>query len=222
MREMFEKKLEKINASLIEMGALVEKSIVDANKALLTRDASLALEIVKNEAEVNDLEKDIESRCMKLLLQQQPVARDLRVISATLKIITDLERIGDQSADIANIIIKLNKLDKLVHIENLEYIPKMASEASKMVTKSIDSYVNKDLELANKVISDDELIDSLFKEVKKKIKKIIKDELDDGEEIINLLMIAKYLERIADHATNIAEWVIFAITGIHKERNVFK
>ncbi len=221
MRNKFEEKLLDLNNLLISMGGMVEKSINNAHKALITSDIELAHEIIIAEEDVNQIEKDIESLCMKLLLQQQPVAKDLRLISATLKMITDMERIGDQSADIANIIIDLNQLGELKYIETLTNIPKMANEVSQMVVKSVNSYIARSVDMAYEVIASDKIINDLFKKAKIKLMKIIREENTDGEEVIGLLMIAKYLERIGDHSKNIAEWVIYSITGQHKKHNLF-
>ncbi len=221
MRSRFEKKLNLLNDSLIQMGALIEKAIHDSIKALTTSDMELAQETIELDEEINQMEKDIESLCMKLLLQQQPVAKDLRLISSALKIITDMERIGDQSADIAKRTIELYKLSDLKYIKDISIIPKMGEKTRKMVTMSIDSFVKRDVDLAEKVIATDVEVNQLFKEAKLKLIDIIRKDGNDGEEALELLMVAKYFERIGDHATNIAEWVIFSITGIHNRKKVF-
>ena len=167
--------------------------------------------------EIDQLEKDIERLCLKLLLQQQPVARDLRQISAALKMITDMERIGDQASDIAEIIIS----EKKAEAADIPVIVKMSEAAAKMVRDSVNAYVEKDLELSRAVIDYDDIVDEMFEENKKQlIDYISKNGGEGGREAIDLIMVAKYLERIADHATNIAEWVEFSITGIHKESKV--
>ncbi len=221
MRNRFEEKLSILNDTLIEMGALIEKAIKDSILALRECDLNLAKKTIALDEEINQIEKEIESQCMKLLLQQQPVARDLRLISAALKIITDMERIGDQSADIAKRTIELKNIAELKYIKNLSIIPKMGEITADMVTKSIDSFVKRDISLAENVIETDIQVNRLFKEAKQKIIDIIHEDKNDGEEAVELLMVAKYFERIGDHATNIAEWVIFSITGAHRDVSVF-
>jgi phosphate transport system protein len=162
---------------------------------------------------VDQKEKDIESLCLRLLLQQQPVARDLRQISAALKMITDMERIGDQAADISEIVIYLAGTP---YITELEYLPQMADTAIRMVRGSIDAYVKKDLALAKEIIDMDDIIDNLFVVVKNELIGLIHDKVENGEQAMDLLMVSKYFERIGDHAQNIAEWVEFSITGKHK------
>ena len=157
--------------------------------------------------------RDIEGRCMKLLLHQQPVAKDLRLISAALKMITDMERIGDQAEDIAEIVTFLNGRT----MEGVELIEEMARETIGMVTASVDAFVKKDVELAQKVIEQDDIVDDYFSRVKCGIITLIAENHADGEFALDLLMISKYFERIGDHATNIAEWVIYSVTGTHKE-----
>ena len=162
---------------------------------------------------MQQMERDIEGRCMKLLLHQQPVARDLRLISAALKMITDMERIGDQAEDIAEIVTFLNGRT----MEGMELIEEMARETIEMVTASVDAFVKKDVALAKKVIDQDDVVDDYFSRVKCGIISLITENHADGEFALDLLMIAKYFERIGDHATNIAEWVIYSVTGTHKE-----
>lgn len=176
-----------------------------------------AKSVQEADEEIDQLEKDIERLCLKLLLQQQPVARDLRQISAALKMITDMERIGDQASDIAEIIIS----EKKAEAADIPVIVKMSEAAAKMVRDSVNAYVEKDLELSRAVIEYDDVVDEMFEENKKQlIDYISKNGGEGGKEAIDLIMVAKYLERIADHATNIAEWVEFSITGIHKESKV--
>lgn len=212
MRSRFDEQLNTLNTEMIEMGALCEESIALASKALTTGDVSLAERVSALSADIDQKERDIESRCMKLLLQQQPVARDLRQISAALKMITDMERIGDQAEDIAEIITYLEgkTAEETVHIRD------MAAETISMVTDSVDAYVKKDTELAKTVIGHDDKVDQYFDKVKSSLIKMIADNPENGEYALDLLMIAKYFERIGDHATNIAEWVIFSVTGQHK------
>lgn len=213
MRDRFNRELEILNNELIEMGSAVEKAIQDAIIALREKDMILAQKIADNDDEIDNMEKDIESRCLKLLVQQQPVAGNLRLISAIFKMITDLERIGDQVQDISEIILRIgnNRL-----IKELTHIPQMAEATMKMVNKSIDAFVSKDLELAEEVIEYDDIVDNLFATIKDELISLIRMDASNGEQAIDLLMIAKYLERIGDHAENIAEWVVFSITGMHK------
>lgn len=217
MRNRFDQELETLNTELIEMGTLIENAINQSIKALIERDMELARLIASRDGEVNEKEKAIEARCLKLLLQQQPVAMDLRLISVALKMITDMERMGDQARDIALITLELANQDyqhKLVHI------PQMASSAAAMVRKAIDAFIHRDLQLAQVVIASDDAVDELFRIVKEDLVELIRTNKVDGEYAVDLMMIAKYLERIGDHATNIAEWVIFSITGQHKTNTV--
>jgi len=213
MRNRFDEQLYELNREIIEMGAMCEEAIAAAAKALSAGDMELAGKVRMNGASIDQMERDIEARCMRLLLHQQPVARDLRLISAALKMITDMERIGDQAEDIAEIIAFLGgrTTSDIAHIEE------MARETIKMVTESVDAFVKKDVALAEQVIAHDDVVDTLFSEVKCAIIKLIAETPDDGEFALDLLMIAKYFERIGDHATNIAEWVIYSVTGKHKE-----
>ena len=213
MRSRFDEQLFELNREIIEMGAMCEEAIASAAKALTTGDMKLAEKVKANSSAIDQKEHDIEMRCMKLLLHQQPVARDLRQISAALKMITDMERIGDQAEDIAEIVTFLEGHT----MEGMELIEEMAREAIKMVTDSVDAFVKKDVELARKVIDQDDVVDNYFSGVKSGIISLIAENSADGEFALDLLMIAKYLERIGDHATNIAEWVIYSVTGAHKE-----
>lgn len=211
MRNKFDIQLEMLNNSLISMGALCENAIACAVKALVNNDNSLAKHAIEVDKEIDQKEKDIESLCLKLLLQQQPVARDLRAISSALKMITDMERIGDQAADIAEIVT----FTDLSESRNKVHITDMAQAVIKMVTESIDAFVKKDLKLAEDVIEYDDVVDDLFNKAKKDTVTFIASEASQGEQAVDIIMIAKYLERIGDHATNIAEWVVFSITGNH-------
>lgn len=213
MRNKFDKELENLNLELIKMGGLIESAIELSAKALINQDLSLVKKVNELEIEIDDMEKTIESHCLKLLLQQQPVASDLRIISTALKMITDMERIGDNAEDIAEIGRFL--VDEK-YIKDLVHIPQMAEATINMVTKSIDAFVNKDLILAEEVCAADDIVDNLFQVVKKELIEKIQENTENGEQAIDLLMIAKYFERIGDHAENIAEWVIFSITGEHK------
>ena len=213
MRNRFDEQLFELNREIIEMGAMCEEAIASAAKALSTGDMALAAKVCENSSAIDQMERDIEGRCMKLLLHQQPVARDLRLISAALKMITDMERIGDQAEDIAEIVTFLNGHT----MEGMELIEEMARETIEMVTASVDAFVKKDVELAQKVIDQDDIVDDYFSRVKCGIITLITENHADGEFALDLLMISKYFERIGDHATNIAEWVIYSVTGTHKE-----
>ena len=213
MRNRFDQQLYELNREIIEMGAMCEEAIASAVKALTTGDMALAANVCNNSSAIDQMERDIEGRCMKLLLHQQPVARDLRLISAALKMITDMERIGDQAEDIAEIVTFLNGHT----MEGMELIAEMARETIEMVTASVDAFVKKDVELAKKVINKDDIVDNYFSRVKCGIITLIAENPADGEFALDLLMISKYFERIGDHATNIAEWVIYSVTGTHKE-----
>lgn len=212
MRNKFDSQLEKLNLELITMGALCEDAISASVKGFLDDDDALCQKAVETEDEINRKERDIESICMKLLLEQQPVARDLRVISSALKMISDMERIGDQAYDIAEIakFIKNSNVKSKIHIKD------MAAAATKMVTDSVDSFVKNDVELARAVMAYDDKVDNLFNCVKDELVQLITEDKANGEFCIDLLMIAKYLERIGDHAVNIAEWVEYSITGTHR------
>lgn len=212
MRKTFDQQLQLLNTMLIEMGAQIETAIEQSIQALTTQDVAIAKKAIAFDSEVNQKEKDIEALCLKLLLQQQPVARDLRLISSALKMITDMERIGDQAADIAEISIFLSKQS---YIKKLEHIPLMAEAAAKMVTESIKAFVEKDLSLAESVIDYDDVVDDYFVVIKNDLIDMIALDSKNGGQAIDLIMIAKYLERIGDHAVNIAEWVVFSITGKH-------
>jgi len=213
MREKFSEQLTLLNNSLIEMGCFIEHAITMAIKALIEQNTAIAEQVIAYDDEIDAKEKDIESLCIKLLLQQQPVAKDLRLISAALKMITDMERIGDQSADISEIAILL--ADKQ-YIKKLEHIPKMAGATKLMVRNAVDAFVKKDLELAYQVIQADDEVDDLFDLIKKELIALILKDPQNGEQAIDLMMIAKYFERIGDHAVNIAEWVVFSLTGKNK------
>lgn len=213
MRNRFDQQLEVLHLELIKMGSLCEDAISAAAKALFKENKEMAEKCFATEVEIDQKERDIESLCMKLLLQQQPVARDLRQISSALKMISDMERIGDQAADIAEITLFIQDNDARSKI----HIQEMASAASQMVTDSIESYVKHDLQLAYAVMEADDEVDRLFDEVKKELISLLGENADNGEVCIDLLMIAKYLERIGDHAVNIAEWVEYSITGTRRE-----
>ncbi len=213
MRNRFDEQLNLLNKELLTMGALIEQAIKDATRALLQQDVQAANEAIASDKAVDQKERDIETLCFKLLLQQQPVARDLRLISAAMKMITDMERIGDQAADIAGLVIYIANEP---YVKALTHLPKMADAAIAMVSGSLDAYVSKDLSLARRVIDMDDVIDDLFDVIKNELIGLIREDAANGSQAIDLLMIAKYFERIGDHAQNIAEWVEYAITGMHK------
>ena len=211
MRNKFEEQLEQLNVELIKTGALCEDAISTAAKALLENDLKLAKQVKPIELEIDQKEREIETLCMRLLLQQQPVAGDLRQISSALKMITDLERIGDQTSDIAELVPYLQKGDlsfSKVHIKE------MAEATIKMVTDAIDSFVRQDLALARGVMEYDKVVDGLFNKVKAELIQLIGENRESGEFCIDLLMVAKYFERIGDHAVNVAEWVQYSLTGV--------
>ena len=213
MRERFEQQLQLLNQALTKMGSLCEQIITLAAQALTDWDENLAKKVAEVDSEIDKMERSIEGTCLRLLLQQQPVATDLRVISAALKMITDMERICDQAEDIAEIITFLKGRAAAESVQ----IREMARETITMVTGSVDAYVRQDLELAQAVLNHDDIVDAYFDRVKKNLIDMIAKNPEDGEFALDLLMIAKYFERIGDHATNIAEWVVFSLTGVHKD-----
>lgn len=216
MRSRFDEQLALLNKEMIEMGALCEEVIALASRALTEADPELAKKVGPLDAEIDQKERNIESLCLKLLLQQQPVARDLRQISAALKMITDMERIGDQAADIAEIIpffLSHNTFDCTL-------VCRMAQQASSMVTQSVDAFVRRDVDLARSIAKQDDLVDEDFSNVKQALIAAIAREPGQGEVALDLLMIAKYFERIGDHAVNLSEWVEFSVTGMHKHDGV--
>lgn len=217
MRTQFDAQLKELNLDMLKMAGEVENIINMSTSALMDGDKNLAKEAVLYDYQINDLERQIERRCLKLLLQQQPVASDLRRISSALKMITDMERIGDQAADIAELSLRLEQGHEE---EKLTHIVKMAGDTTRMVTEAINAYVSGDTALAQKVIDDDDGVDELFNLVKDDLIEMISQNREVGEQAIDLLMIAKYFERIGDHAVNIAEWVVFSITGVHKNSKI--
>jgi len=217
MREKFEKQLMLLNNSLIEMGVAVEDAIAKADKALVGQDTELARRVIASDDEIDGKEREIEGLCLKIILHQQPVAKDLRLISSASKIVTDLERIGDHASDISELVLHLADTP---YIQNLAHISQMAETTMKMVVNSVDAFVKKDEELAKKVIACDDRVDELFVTVKGDLLDLIQQSKKNGDQAIDLIMVAKYYERIGDHATNIAEWVIFSLTGIHKNKRI--
>ena len=212
MRDKFQQQLQQLNEDLIEMGALCKEAVADAMTALLHSDKQARQKAFLTEYEIDNKEREIENLCMKLLLQQQPVARDLRNISAALKMISDMERIGDQASDIADITKFLENSELTQHV----HIQQMAESAMSMLTESIDAFVRKDLLLARKVMKEDNTVDDLFNQIKLEVIQEIAQNPDEGELCVDMMMIAKYFERIADHVVNIAEWVEYSVTGEHK------
>ena len=212
MRSKFDAQLKELGEKLTLMGAMCEEAIANSAKALLTGDSELAKKLAPLDLEIDRYERDIEALCLRLLRQQQPVARDLRQISAALKMITDMERIGDQAEEIAALVRFLGGHGA----GNDALICEMARRAVNMVTESVDAYVKYDIMLAERVIAEDDEVDARFIQVKAELIDAIAKNPSNGELDLDLLMIAKYFERIADHAVNIAEWVIFAVTGVHK------
>lgn len=209
MRLQFDEQLDLLNRELITMGALCENAIALSAKALVEGTPALAGDVCDLSAQIDNKEREIESMCLKLLLQRQPVAKDLRVVSSALKMVTDMARIGDQSADIAEII----RLANIRATEDMQIIQDMSTAVIKMVTDSIDAFVKKDGQMARAVIDYDDVVDDFFNQVKKILVDLFSQPEADGEYAIDLLMIAKYFERIGDHAVNVAKWVLFSLTG---------
>lgn len=208
MRSKFDEQLKMLNQEMMHLGTMIEDSIQKAIEALITQNVELAKKIMDSDTEVDREQKKIENICFNLLMQQQPVAKDLRVISAAMKMVTDMERIGDHAADISEITIMM--ADQ-TYAQNLDDIKKMASETVLMLIRSIEAYVEKDMKKAEDVIKHDDVVDELFDKNKADIIDLIRHDPEAGEQAADLLMVAKYFERIGDHATNIAEWVIFAL-----------
>lgn len=208
MRDKYQEDLEKLNANILKMGKMIEIAIESTVIALMGRDVQAASTFSENDEAIDNMEREIEALCMKLLLQQQPVATDLRVITAALKMVTDMERIGDHAADIAELVLqipdcKYNKMDTITEI---------STQIIKMIHDSVNSFIQRNYDKAQIVIAQDDIVDNLYHEIKSDLIQKIK-KTDDGEQILDYLLIARYFERIGDHATNIAKWVVFAITG---------
>lgn len=210
MRDRYNNELKKLHSEMIEMGTMIEQSIEIAITALVSQDEELARKVIDSDEAIDRKEKDIENLCLKLILTQQPVAGDMRRISAALKMITDMERIGDHAADISELTLCMAGKP---YVKKLEHIQKMAKETMLMLVSSIEAYVNSDEKKAKCVIDHDDVVDELFVTVKSELIKIIHEDAANGEQACDLLMVAKYLERIGDHATNISEWVLFSING---------
>lgn len=208
MRSKFDEQLLELNKEMIEMGNKIVQSIKNAIEALIARDEKMARAIMEGDVEIDHLQKKIEGICFNLLIQQQPVAKDLRNVTAAMKMVTDMERIGDHAADISEMTILMGQGSQ---IDKFEHISKMATETMIMLNHSIEAYVEKDVIKAKEVIEHDDVVDDLFLEAKEEVIKLILNNPGEGEEATDILMIAKYFERIGDHATNIAEWVIFSL-----------
>ena len=217
MRIRLDEQLAQLGASLLEMSAMVKKAISNATQALLDQDVDEAKRIMVADDEIDLMEKEIERLCLQVILQQQPVARDLRFVSAILKIMTDLERIGDHASDISEF---TQYLAGKPYIKKMDHIPVMADLTMAMVTESIEAFVNKDLKLARKVISKDDDVDELFMLIKNELIELINEDASNGDQALDLMMVTKYYERIGDHATNIAEWAVFSLTGKHKNSQI--
>lgn len=213
MRENFISELEVLNNELIEMGAMIESSILKAVEALMKKDVKFANEAIAFDEQIDNKEKSIERHCLSLLLQQQPVASDLRLVSAAIKMITDMERIGDHAADISEITLLIYDSDYTSHMSK---IPEISKATIKMVNDSIDAFVTRNKELAKSVQAYDDVVDDLFVSIKAELTALIQSNSEDSEQAVDMIMIAKYFERIGDHAVNIAEWVEFSQTGIYK------
>ncbi len=213
MRNQFDRQLSQLNTELVTMGALCEEAITNAVKYLTDNDENNKIMCLDSDRQIDKKERDIETLCLKLILQQQPVAKDLRIVSAALKMISDMERIGDQASDIVEIAPYIDKKGTLGET----HIREMAEAAIQMVSESVESFVKMDLETAYLVIEHDNVVDGLFDKVKQELIKSIETGHSDAKALLDLLMIAKYFERIGDHAENIAEWVIFFLTGEHRK-----
>ena len=213
MRSRYDEELKNLHGALIDMGAMIESAISGAITALENRDIQKAKDIIAYDEEIDAQERLIEEMCMKLLLRQQPVARDLRMISTALKLITDMERIGDHAADISELAIMLRDLPQM----NSNSLREMAVQTSTMLMSSVEAYVEQDEEKARAVIRQDDVVDDLFVTVKSEMIEAIRQNSDFSEAAADLLMAAKYFERIGDHATNIAEWTVYAFTGRHED-----
>lgn len=214
IRKNFEEELSSLKTQLVEMCRLTEQMIADAITALVTRDRELGKSISQIDKRVDEYEMDIEKKCMRIMLRQQPVAKDFRSVSTALKMITDIERFGDQASDIGELVYSM---PGETYIKELTHIPAMGNLAVKMVRDSVSSFINNDLELANEVVRADDKMDELFDEVKQELIAYIKKDGNNGEQAITLMMIGKYLERIGDHAVNVAEWTQYNETGVHQK-----
>lgn len=214
MRKKFDEQLDDLSQEMIYMGNLIEQAIENAVDALIHKNVEKAENIINSDDKIDNQERKIENLCLHLLLQQQPVAKDLRLISSTLKMITDMERIGDHATDIAELTIEMANQP---YIKKLEHIEQMAKEIILMLINCLKAYVTRDVLTAENVIKHDDKVDKLFYMVKKDLIQMIHENYEYGEQASDLLLIAKYFERIGDHTTNIAEWIIFSVTGKHEK-----
>lgn len=214
VRKLFEEELSGLKTELVEMCRLTEQMINNAITALVNRDRELGKSVGLADKRVDEYEMDIEKRCMRILLRQQPVAKDFREVSTALKMITDIERFGDQASDIGDLVYTMPGER---YIKKLEHITAMGNLAEKMVRESVDSFINNNEALANEVIALDDKMDDLFLTVKKELIELIKKDGANGDQAIELMMVAKYLERIGDHAVNVAEWTKYNETGVHEK-----
>ena len=206
----FDYELQLLKDNLAEMGHLIENAIDKCMHAFKTQDETLAKEVIAGDRNINDIEKSIEARCLSLILKQQPVARDLRIVTTALKVVTDMERIGDQAADIAELILR-EKRDEIYNLT--EHIPEMAKETKKMVRDAVDAFINTDTDKAQEIKLRDDVVDDLFDKVKNEVVAILRKSSEQVDQCVDILMIAKYFERIGDHAVNICEWTEFNVTG---------
>ena len=213
LRISFEQELENLNDALTDMGTKVERVIERTFEAFRNNDREALQKIIRGDGEVDRMEEGIESQCLSLMLRQQPVARDLRHISMALKVVTDLERIGDHAVDIAELALRLDQKDAEAMVG---YLPEMVENVKTMLRESIEAFVKKDVELAHSMESRDDIIDGLFNRVKQEVARMLKEDATESDKVVDLLMIAKYLERIGDHAVNVCEWTEFFDTGLVK------
>lgn len=216
IRTVFDDELSLLNTELIKMGALCERAVRSALNVYFLNKKDDAATADKLEKEIDSKERDIEDLCMKLIIRQQPVAGDLRLISSAIKMISDMERIGDQAQDIADIAVNINSEEVSSHI----HIKNMSETALRMVSKSVDAFVKKDVAIAEEVIKTDDIVDEGFDKIKEELIAAVREDNKKSEEYIDILMIAKYIERIGDHAVNIAEWVEYSVTGTHRKGDI--
>lgn len=215
MRQSFDQELETLRQDLLRMGRLVSESIRDAVQSLARQDVELARRVIEGDDAVDKMEMDIEDKCMVLIARQQPLARDLRIIGTGLKITTDLERIGDHAYDIANVTLRLANQPL---IKPLVDIPRMAGMAQKMLSDSLDAYVNLDIALAESICQADDDVDNLYQQVFRELLTFMMEDPRTISQATQLIFVARYLERIADHTTNIAEWTIYLVTGQRRRK----
>jgi len=218
VRSNFENDLKQLHREIIEMGSFVETAIDNSIKAFINHDLELCKNIIKNDKTVDEMEKQVESKCLWLIAREQPIASDLRTITTALKIVTDMERIGDHASDIAELTMRINEKNTFA---DSSHIPQMATAAIEMVRSAVSAYVNFDLELAAETEQKDDVVDDYFNMIKQEVVEAFKTKPQDMDNTIDFLLLAKYLERIADHAVNICEWVRFSQTGEHKNTQIF-